>query len=95
MEQYKVLITGNTQRYNILGTIQNTLATWNSTNNTIYRDQSKIEYQLEEKMPRYNLQGTIEEITITRNNAKIQLTGNNRRNNNHKEQCQNTTYREQ
>ena len=46
-------------------------------------------------MPRYNLQGTIEEITITRDNAKIQLTGNNRRNNNHKGQCQDTTYREQ
>jgi hypothetical protein len=39
-------------------------------------------------MSRYNLQGTIEEITITRNNTKIQLTGNNTRNNNHKEQYQ-------
>ena len=39
-------------------------------------------------MPKYNLQGTIEEITTTRNNVKIQLTGNNRRNNNTKEQCQ-------
>ena len=47
-------------------------------------------------MPKYNLQGTIEEIAITRNNAKIQLTENNTkikltwnntRNTNHKEQC--------
>ena len=38
-------------------------------------------------MPKYNLQGTIEDITISRNNAKIQLTGNNRRNSDHKEQC--------
>jgi hypothetical protein len=46
-------------------------------------------------MQKYNLQGTIEVITITRNNAKIQLTGNNTRHNNHKEQRQITTYREQ
>ena len=46
-------------------------------------------------MPKYNLQGTIQDITISRNNTKIQLTRNNRRNNNHKEQCQDTTYRAQ
>jgi hypothetical protein len=46
-------------------------------------------------MQKYNLQGTIEDITISRNNIKIQLTGNNRRHNNPKEQYQNTTYREQ
>jgi hypothetical protein len=40
-------------------------------------------------------QGTIEEILIRGNNAKIQLIRNNTRNNNHKEQYQNTTYREQ
>jgi hypothetical protein len=40
-------------------------------------------------------QGTIEEILIRRDNAKIQLIRNNTRNNNHKEQYQNTTYREQ
>jgi hypothetical protein len=46
-------------------------------------------------MQKYNLQGTIEDITISRNNIKIQLTGNNTRHNNLKEQYQNTTYREQ
>jgi hypothetical protein len=39
-------------------------------------------------------QGTIEEILVRGNNAKIQLIRNNTRNNNHKEQCQDTTYRE-
>ena len=39
--------------------------------------------------------GTIEEILIRGNNAKIQLIRNNTRNNNHMEQCQDTTYREQ
>jgi hypothetical protein len=46
-------------------------------------------------MPKYNLKGTIQDITISRNNAKIQLTGNNTGLNNLKEQYQNTTYREQ
>ena len=39
----------------MLGTIQNTPATWNSTTDTRYRDQSKIEYQLQEKMQKYQL----------------------------------------
>jgi hypothetical protein len=46
-------------------------------------------------MQKYNLQGTIEDKTIPRNNIKIQHTGNNRRNSDLKEQYQNTTYREQ
>jgi hypothetical protein len=57
-------------------------------NNTIYREKYK-EIIITRK------QGTIEEILIRRNIAKIQLIRNNTRNNNHKEQCQNTTYREQ
>ena len=34
-------------------------------------------------------------IPVTVNNAKIELTGNNTRNINPKEQCENKTYREQ
>jgi hypothetical protein len=46
-------------------------------------------------MPKYNLQGTIQDITISRNNTKIQLTGNNRRNSDQKEQYKNTTNKQQ
>jgi metal-responsive CopG/Arc/MetJ family transcriptional regulator len=56
--------------------------------NTSYREK----YQ---KIIITRKQGTIEEILIRGNNAKIQLIRNNTRNNNHKEQYQNTTYREQ
>ena len=53
----------------------------NATNKQQYKKQ-----QSQGTMQKYNLQRTIQEI---------KLTGNNKRNTNHKKQCKNTSYSEQ
>ena len=84
----KKTIAENNEKKQSQGTLEAVPITRNNTKNTIY----KRKYQ---KIIISRKQGTIEEILIRRDNAKIQLIRNNTRNNNHKEQYQNTTYREQ
>ena len=84
----KKTVAENNKKKQSQGTLQAVPITRNNRKNTIYRGK----YQT---IIISRKQGKIEEILIRENNAKIQIIRNNTRNNNHMEQYQNTTYREQ